>query len=284
MSIKNSIKKGLLLCLCLAGGCIMTACSNAKGEITYEDESQCFEENGNYNIEVVNDSEDNYKVIYYISYEFNIDNYDTLHKEIYNLVMDAGGYVQSINENFNYNYCNYIYRIPSSSFVNFATIVDNSDMASEKNFSSEKVTNSYKKLLNQKETLLERITFIENELNNNNELSNLDKNNLEEDLKDSKYTLAYVEKEMADIDYKVEYATIEITFNSNSYRNTSSTFTQAFLSIFGHYICFLINIGIIIALIYLLRYVIKQRKRRQQKMIMDAIDQYKRESDNTDTY
>ena len=246
----------------------------------------------------------NEKIIYTYNYSVETKQFDTFMQAVQSRINEYGGYLESSESNGNpemniRRYANMVIRIPADKMHSFLNMVKENSNVTYSSSSTEEVTLSYvdmqshiKALKTEQETLmgiLERATKLEDIITIQNQLTNI------------RYELESYESQLRVYDNRINYSTLyldineveretnvatELTYGEEIKQGLSDTMYDIGQGMRDFSIWFIVNLPIlliwavvIVAIILIVRKILKVRAKRVQKKRAARLEISKKEAD-----
>lgn len=213
------------------------------------------------------------KIYYTVSYTVKLQEIEETISSISKKVSEYGGYIEKSNEweSDSKSYASYTYRVPISKLNDFLNFMEENEGIASKNISSDDITLTYSKTEERIKTLNASKSAYLNILEKEN-LSISDIISINTRIEEIDSEVNYLENTKAKYDSLLDYATINIDYNTNfekSFLEQYLGYLASFFITFGKIILYALPFALVAGVIMLFIFIPQRKKSKRQKSIKD---------------
>lgn len=213
------------------------------------------------------------KIYYTVSYTVKLKEIEETISSISKKVSEYGGYIEKSSEweSDSKSYASYTYRVPISKLNDFLNFMEENEGIASKNISSDDITLTYSKTEERLKTLNASKNAYLKMLEKEN-LSISDIISINTRIEEIDTEVNYLENTKAKYDSLLDYATININYNTNfekTFLEQYLGYLVSFFITFGKVILYALPFVLVAGVIMLFIFIPQRKKNKEQKGIKD---------------
>ena len=262
--MKKNLYKVLLFVLCLFFmGCSMS------GNESQNDTAPSVPNNSDDVIDIDTDR----KIYYTVSYTIKLKEIEEIIFSISKKISEYGGYIEKSSEweSNSKSYASYTYRVPISKLNDFLNFMEDKEGIASKNISSDDITLTYSKNEERLKTLNASKSAYLKMLEKEN-LSIADIISINTRIEEIDSEVNYLKNTKAKYDSLLNYATININYNTNfekSFLEEYLGYLVSFFITFGKVVLYVLPFALVAGVIILLVFIPQRKKNKKQNSMKD---------------